>query len=68
MVVKGTDGSRSYAPPWRLSGHDFLVEREAPAQGQHTWELLREAGYSRPSIRELIRCGFAAGPVPADER
>ena len=68
MVVKGADGARSYAPPWKLSGHDFKVEREAPAQGQHTYELLREAGYSRPSIRELIRCGFAAGPVPADER
>ncbi len=68
MVVKGADGSRSYAPPWKLSGHDFRVEREAPAQGQHTWELLREAGYSPSSIRELIRHGFAAGPVPADER
>ena len=68
MVVKGTDGARSYAPPWKLSGHDFRVEREAPAQGQHTWELLREAGYSPSSIRGLIRHGFAAGPVPADER
>ena len=68
MVVRSADGSRSYAPPWKLSGHDFRVEREAPAQGQHTYELLREAGYSPSSIRELIRYGFAAGPVPADER
>lgn len=68
MVVTAPDGTRSYAPPWKLSGHEFRVEREAPAQGQHTWELLREAGYSPSSIRGLIRHGFAAGPVPADER
>jgi crotonobetainyl-CoA:carnitine CoA-transferase CaiB-like acyl-CoA transferase len=68
MVVHGADGSRSYGPPWKLSRHDFRVEREAPAQGQHTCELLREAGYSPSSIRELVRYGFAAGPLPADER
>ena len=67
MVVTAPDGTRSYAPPWKLSGHEFRVEREAPAQGQHTFELLREAGYSDASIRKLIRYGFAAGPKPHEE-
>ena len=67
MVLTAADGTRSYAPPWKLSDHEFRVDREAPAQGEHTYELLREAGYGDASIRGLIRYGFAAGPKPHEE-
>ena len=68
MVLTAADGTRSYAPPWKLSDHEFRVDREAPAQGEHTYELLREAGYGDASIRGLIRYGFASGPLPGDGR
>ena len=39
------DGSRQYAPPFKLSPDAFVVTRDAPRQGEHTREVLREAGY-----------------------
>ena len=59
MVVERPDGSRQYAPPWKLSGHEFAVTREAPAQGEHTAELLREAGYDEAAIAALVADGAA---------
>jgi crotonobetainyl-CoA:carnitine CoA-transferase CaiB-like acyl-CoA transferase len=64
MIVTGDDGSRAYAPPWRLSDHRFRVARDAPAQGQHTIELLREAGYGDEAIASLVDAGIARGPSP----
>jgi crotonobetainyl-CoA:carnitine CoA-transferase CaiB-like acyl-CoA transferase len=57
MVVTAEDGTRSYAPPWQLSGHRFAVTRPAPAQGEHTRELLREAGYDDRAIDALVDAG-----------
>ncbi len=57
MVVTRPDGSRQYAPPWKLSGHEFIVAREAPAQGEHTAEVLREAGYDDAAIEALATEG-----------
>jgi crotonobetainyl-CoA:carnitine CoA-transferase CaiB-like acyl-CoA transferase len=59
MVVTADDGARSYAPPWQLSGHRFAVTRKAPAQGEHTRELLREAGYDERAIDALVAEGVA---------
>jgi crotonobetainyl-CoA:carnitine CoA-transferase CaiB-like acyl-CoA transferase len=53
MVVARPDGSRQYAPPWKLSGYNFAVAREAPAQGEHTVEVLHEAGYDDAAIAAL---------------
>jgi crotonobetainyl-CoA:carnitine CoA-transferase CaiB-like acyl-CoA transferase len=53
MIVERPDGSRQYAPPFKLSGHEFAIEREAPAQGEHTVEVLREAGYDDAAIAAL---------------
>ena len=50
MIVSGADGIRQYAPPFRLSGHAFAITRSAPAQGQHSVEILREAGFSAEEI------------------
>jgi len=59
MVVASGDGARSYAPPWQLSDHRFAVTRQAPAQGEHTRELLREAGYDDRAIDALMNAGVA---------
>jgi crotonobetainyl-CoA:carnitine CoA-transferase CaiB-like acyl-CoA transferase len=61
MVVARPDGTRQYAPPFKLTGHAFAVTRDAPTQGQHTEEVLREAGYDNDAIAALA----AAGVVPA---
>ena len=45
IVTTRADGSREYAPPFKLGGHRFEVTREAPAHGEHSAEILREAGY-----------------------
>jgi crotonobetainyl-CoA:carnitine CoA-transferase CaiB-like acyl-CoA transferase len=67
MVVRSADGTRQYAPPFRLSGHPFSVHREAPEQGEHTAEILRAAGYDDGRIAAMaasgaIRLGRAPEP------
>jgi len=62
MAVARPDGSRQYAPPWKMSGQEFVVAREAPAQGEQTAEVLREAGYDDAAIEALAVDG-AIGPT-----
>ncbi|MFO1281273.1 MAG: CaiB/BaiF CoA-transferase family protein [Burkholderiales bacterium] len=59
MVVTAADGARSFAPPWAISAHPFSVERPAPAQGEHTREVLEEAGLSGAAIGALLESGAA---------
>ncbi len=59
MVVTGADGSHSYAPPWTISGHGFRVARDAPTQGEHTAEVLREAGIDAAEIEAMFAAGAA---------
>jgi crotonobetainyl-CoA:carnitine CoA-transferase CaiB-like acyl-CoA transferase len=59
MVVARPDGTRQYAPPFKISDHAFSVTRDAPAQGQHTVEILREAGYDDATIVALVSEGAA---------
>ena len=62
MIVSGADGIRQYAPPFRLSGHAFAITRSAPAQGQHSVEMLREAGFSAEEIGLLADNGTISEP------
>jgi crotonobetainyl-CoA:carnitine CoA-transferase CaiB-like acyl-CoA transferase len=62
MVVAAADGTRQYAPPFRLVGHTFAIARAAPAQGEHSAEILREAGFSAEEIGELAASGTIIGP------
>ena len=62
MIVSGADGIRQYAPPFRLSGHAFAITRSAPAQGQHSVEILREAGFSAEEIGLLADNGTISEP------
>ncbi len=47
------DGVTQYAPPLKLSGWVFAVERAAPSPGEHGAEVLREAGFSAGEILDL---------------
>jgi crotonobetainyl-CoA:carnitine CoA-transferase CaiB-like acyl-CoA transferase len=62
MIVARLDGSRQYAPPFKLSGHEFAVTRDAPAQGEHTSEILREAGYDDAAIAAMTNEGAILRP------
>ena len=66
MIVTDGDGARSYAPPWTLSDHVFRVERAPPAQGEHTHEVLAEAGLAAASVDALLASGAARAPEPRD--
>ena len=54
MLLTRRDGSHAYAPPFKLSGHPFEVTREAPRQGEHSAEILREAGCDDATIAALV--------------
>jgi alpha-methylacyl-CoA racemase len=45
------------ASPIRMSRHEFALHRHAPRPGEHTLELLREAGYSEASMAALLEKG-----------
>ena len=57
MCAEGPSGCRQYAPPFKLSDHEFRIRRDAPAQGEHTGELLREAGFDAAEIAALRAAG-----------
>jgi crotonobetainyl-CoA:carnitine CoA-transferase CaiB-like acyl-CoA transferase len=57
MVVEA-DGIPQFAPPFKMSEMDFSVERGAPAAGQHSADILREAGYADTEIDLLKAQGI----------
>lgn len=52
MVVDAARG-RQFAPPFKMSEFDFGAPRPAPAAGEHSDEILREAGYAPEQIAAL---------------
>ena len=59
MIATDADGRRAYAPPWAVTGHRFRVVLPPPAQGEHTREVLGEAGYDNNTIERLVDSGAA---------
>jgi alpha-methylacyl-CoA racemase len=55
VEVHGSDGQvmRQLACPVRMSGFVFQVVRPAPLPGQHSDEVLREAGWSPKGVADL---------------
>jgi alpha-methylacyl-CoA racemase len=66
MVVEldqpGFGAVRQLAFPVKLSRTPAAIEKPAPALGEHTAELLAEAGYSAEEIRALEEQGAVKGP------
>jgi crotonobetainyl-CoA:carnitine CoA-transferase CaiB-like acyl-CoA transferase len=56
MIVERA-GSTQLAPPLKMSELEFAMERGAPRPGEHTDEVLREAGYGDAEIRALRDAG-----------
>jgi crotonobetainyl-CoA:carnitine CoA-transferase CaiB-like acyl-CoA transferase len=48
--------------PIKLSRTPARIERPAPALGEHTLEVLTDAGYSPEDVRDLEESGAAKGP------
>ncbi|HJU22628.1 MAG TPA: CaiB/BaiF CoA-transferase family protein [Casimicrobiaceae bacterium] len=57
MIVRGSDGSRQYAPPFSMTPSAFAITRDAPRLGEHSREVLREAGYDDEAIDRLNDAG-----------
>ena len=60
MVVTGPDGSRQYAPPFRLDPPSSPPLRNAPRHGEHSREILAEAGLADAAIDALIAEGVVS--------
>jgi crotonobetainyl-CoA:carnitine CoA-transferase CaiB-like acyl-CoA transferase len=57
MVVTDAAGARSWAPPFQIGGAPFAVRRPAPAQGEHSVEVLRDAGLDAADVAALVSAG-----------
>ena len=59
-MVHHAEGLTQFAPPLKISDLDFTVRQAAPKAGEHTREILLEAGWSAPEIESLIALGAIA--------
>ncbi|MBL8198765.1 MAG: CoA transferase [Chromatiales bacterium] len=55
--------TRLPALPLEMGGERFGVHRDVPRAGQHTREVLREAGYAEAEIGALLSRNIVAGPA-----
>jgi crotonobetainyl-CoA:carnitine CoA-transferase CaiB-like acyl-CoA transferase len=56
-MVLCEDGLTQFAPPFKLSEHEFSVRQPAPKVGEHNAEILRAAGYTDVEIAALAAAG-----------
>ena len=56
------DGVPHVRLPWIADGVPLALARRAPRLGEHTSEVLREAGFAEDAIDAMLRDGSAVGP------
>ncbi len=56
-MVQHAGGMPYFAAPFRVSGCAHRYDREAPRQGEHSVDVLREAGYGDEAIERLRSAG-----------
>lgn len=56
-MLPEVDGLKQFAPPLKMSGHDFSVRAPAPKLGADGAVILQEAGYSATEIERLRESG-----------
>jgi len=56
-MVVAHGGLTQFAPPVKFSEFEFAISRPAPEPGEHTDEILREAGYDKVQIDTLRGSG-----------
>jgi alpha-methylacyl-CoA racemase len=59
-MVHGQPGTAWLGSPVQMSGHRFAVQRPAPRPGQHSDEVLAEAGYGAEALAALRASGALA--------
>ena len=60
MIVDASDATGpvpQFAPPLKLSEFEFAVARQAPRPGEHSDEILHEAGYGSDGYRGVSQRG-----------
>lgn len=64
MVLPGNDAAgqsfTQFACPVKMTDFEFSVRQPAPKQGQHTTDILREAGYTDDEVQALRGQGAVA--------
>jgi len=65
LEVAFKDGVRAKIPriPLEMGAHDMGLRRQAPSIGQHSDEVLREAGLSEDEVAALHARGIISGPA-----
>ncbi len=65
LDVAFKDGVRAKIPrlPIEVGAHDFGLRRQAPGIGEHSAEILAEAGLSNAEIEDLRARGIVSGPA-----
>jgi formyl-CoA transferase len=61
-------GMRTVNNPLVVSGAEKVKPRMAPEVGEHTLEVLRDAGYSEEALADLVRRGVAAAAQPRKKK
>ena len=61
-ILQELGGRHTVAPPLSLDGERVRFASPPPLHGEHSREVLREAGYADEEIDALVAAGVVAAP------